>query len=722
MTIIPFRQKAAGKGNNGENPVGASPPRGAPAVGIDLGTTNSVVSVYAPGQEHPRSLEFDGAPLVPSMIHVSSEAGFSGSSPSDAGASKPRVVVGRAARDRLADAASEVVRSTKRDMGRPGRAFTSNGSTFSAEDAAREVLTHLASHPELAEVRAAQGGLWSVITVPAHFDDAARQATIASARQAGLEVLRIINEPTAAALAYSMLPDVRHADAELLAVFDLGGGTFDVSVVEREGLVFNVLSSEGDVQLGGDDFDAELARHLLARVEPVLTARRAGEDSELFRNLLVHAERAKKALQESGEHHVLAEDLDGHGASVDIVITRDVFEGLVAPLVQRTLELTERAIHAARKRPQHISRILLVGGSTRVALVQRMLQGYFPSCLVDARLEPDLAVSWGAAVQAAIILGIEPDTILVDVCSHTLGIGVAEDSRAVNENFKEVCRRFGLPHPIEDARLAQLLGSRVNEFNAALQGLLRVAPIIHRNSPLPSRKSEFFSTLYHNQAAVQVVVVQGDEDTVSSNRLIGSFLFDLQQPCPAGTRCEIQLTYDVNGMVHVLAKQLGTDNAAEAEFDSRTGEVKGWVSLEEPLQSPTAASSQDDSSATPNAGGVESVDPHGQGNVATLTGSPREDGGRVIALAFGARRSSDPASEGANTSQDDDRDILNGLLLRVRRTLAALDGDDVRRAQLAGLAQHYAELLRSARSGEDVDADLEVAETRILDLLEAFDA
>ncbi|MCA2960796.1 MAG: Hsp70 family protein [Silvanigrellales bacterium] len=709
MAVIPFQQRSSKKGNTHSSLVQKKPPRGVPALGIDLGTTNSVASLYVPGHEHPRSLEFEGAPLVPSMLYVDDQANTPSSS--EAASNAPTSpVVGRRARERLAMDASDVVRSTKRDMGRPGRLFSSGERSFSAEEAACEVLKYLSQHPELEEVREKYGGLWTVVTVPAHFDDAARQATIASAAQAGLEVLRIINEPTAAALAYSMLPDVRHHDSELLAVFDLGGGTFDVSIVERDGLVFNVLSSEGDVELGGDDFDLALARHLLENVEPVLSARRATEDSDLFRNLLVLAESAKKALQEEGEFRVTSADLDGRGARIDTVLTRDVFESLIAPLVRRTLELTERAVLAARKRPPQISRILLVGGSTRVTAVHRMLQAHFPACLVDARLEPDLAVSWGAAVQAAIILGIEPDTILVDVCSHTLGIGVAEDSRAVGENFKETCKKFGILQPVDDAKLAALLGPRLADFNAQLQGLLRVAPIIHRNSPLPSRKSEFFSTLYHNQAAVQVVVVQGDEGKVSENRLIGSFLFELQQPCPAGTRCEIQLTYDVNGMVHVLAKQLGTENIAEAEFDSRTGEVKGWLSLDDTdTDTDTVVDAEIETEA-----------------VAHLSLAP------VLSAPFGGGSSRQSSrTEEVHGSESSDTDILNGLLLRLRRHLAKVlpgqpSSPDATQANLPAavamlveLERRYTALLRNAARGDENDALLEETESAILDGLES---
>lgn len=573
MTVVPFRPRSHGTRQSQSlsaqsKQSAVRPPAGVRAVGIDLGTTNSVVSLFTEHREQPVTLSYaDDAFLVPSVVHWN--------------ATTQTESVGRPAFDASRGNIAELIRSTKRWMGAPRQDFESNGKIYSPEQTASAVLRYLASHEQLQTEIQAQGGLWAVVTVPAHFDDAARSATIAAAESANINVLRIVNEPTAAALAYSMLPDVRHVDKENLVVYDLGGGTFDVSVVERDGLVFNVLASEGDVQLGGDDLDHALAEHLLTHVTPPLAARRIKPGTAGFKTLLKLAEDAKKKFQTDGQVRVESAALDDSGAAIDVVVTRDVFESLAHPFIQKTLMLTERAIHAARKKAKNISRILLVGGSTRVTIVRKMLEQYFPHCQVDARLEPDLAVSWGAAVQAAIILGLEPSTILVDVCSHSLGVGVAEDSRSIDDNFKKVAKSFGILSPVSEEQLHVILGDRVDDFHKELRGLLRVAPIIHRNSALPSKRSEFFNTLYDNQAAVQVIVVQGEGETVAENRLIGTFMFPLKQPCPAASQCEIQLTYDQNGMVHVLAKQLKTDNQAEAVFDSRTGEVIGWVNIAE---------------------------------------------------------------------------------------------------------------------------------------------
>jgi molecular chaperone DnaK len=661
MTVVPFRprhQATRQSQSLSASPTSSSlrPPAGVQAVGIDLGTTNSVVSVFTQHLEQPTTLRYaDDSFLVPSVVHWNPITG--------------KETVGRAA---LADAAghvAELIRSSKRSMGVAGQSFLSNEKSYAPEQVAAAVLSHLAGHENLKKEAEEHNGLWAVVTVPAHFDDAARLATIAAAEAANINVLRIVNEPTAAALAYSMLPDVRHIEKETLVVYDLGGGTFDVSVVERDGLVFNVLASEGDVKLGGDDFDTVLAEHLLSRVTPQLAARRIRPGTAAFKRLLVLAEDAKKSFQTEGEVHVHCDALDETGASIDCIISRDFFESLVAPLVQKTLSLTERAIHAARKKAKNISRILLVGGSTRVTFVRKMLEQYFSQCLVDARLEPDLAVSWGAAVQAAIILGIEPNTILVDVCSHSLGVGVAEDSRSIDENFKKIARKYGLLGSASEEQLHLLLGDRLSDFQSDLRGLLRAAPIIHRNSALPAKRSEFFSTLYADQPAVQVIVVQGEGETVAENRLIGTFMFPLKQPCPAGSQCEIQLTYDQNGMVHVLAKQLKTDNQAEAVFDSRTGEVTGWVSVSDESES--------------------------------LASHPLE----ITSTTSEHTRSHDAPQTAANSNQQ------NAILVRARRQLMRLGTDSPKKDALMELISRYETLLQKTLSGEDCDEEMEQVES-----------
>jgi molecular chaperone DnaK len=662
MTVIQFRKRPSLAQVEAANASSAfaPPPPGVRAVGIDLGTTNSVVSVYTPGQPEPETLLYNDLPLVPSLFYFDERVG--------------REVVGAEAAHVLGEQPAIIVRGTKRSMGSVAQSFFSNEQAYSPEDAATHILKHLASHPILEQEKSVHGGIWAVITVPAHFDDAARQATVQAAARAGIYVLRIVNEPTAAALAYSMLPDVRHSENEIVGVFDFGGGTFDVSIVERQGLVFNVLASEGDIYLGGDDIDIALANALLKKVEPITTSRRTRPEHPLFKKLVTIAEGAKIALEGKGNHTIAENNLDAMGASLSTTVTRDELDAVATPYVSRTLELTERAMHAARRRAHQVSRILLVGGSTRLSLVRKMLEDYFPHSNVDARLEPDLAVSWGAAVQAAIILGIEPDTILVDVCSHSLGIGVADDTKTINENFKRIARKFGVLHPTSEEAIQQVLGDRIHDFNRELQNTLRVAPIIHRNSPLPARRSEFFSTLYSNQMAVHLVVVQGEGQTVGENRLIGSFLFELQQPCPKGSRCEIQLTYDVNGMVHVWAKQLETTNEAEAKFDSRTGEVIGWRKL-----------------------GENSLHDELEGviNPAHFSGLDNADDGVPV----------EPT-------------VLNTIIARARRFLAQSLANAPHRDVVASLLESYEKLLAEAKLGATNDVEIEFVETRLVETLD----
>jgi molecular chaperone DnaK len=290
-------------------------------------------------------------------------------------------------------------------------------------------------------------------------------------------------------------------------------------------------------------------------------------------------------------------------------------------------------------------------------------------------------VSWGASIQSAIILGLEPNTILVDVCSHSLGVGVAEDSRSIDENFKRVARKFGVLKPISEEQLEIVLGERIEEFHHELRGLLRVAPIIHRNSALPSKRSEFFNTLFENQMAVQVIVVQGEGEIVADNRLIGTFLFALQQPCPAGTKCEIQLTYDQNGLVHVLAKQLGTENVAEAIFDSRTGQVSGWVSL--------LNKSNESMSAAPD--------------------DETED-----SLIDAYDNDAEVAAVSANSMEIEQPPLQpNPVLIQARRRLMRLSNESSRHSELSALIRDYEALLLRSFNGEDTDDALDDLESQL---------
>lgn len=679
-------------------------PAGISAIGIDLGTTNTVVSVFRPGEDAPQVLIYEGEHVIPSVVRWDADL--------------EKELVGRAAFSADRGEKLEVVRSTKRKMGSAQAAFRSAGKDYTAEEAATAILKYVAAHPILKEEREKSGGLWGVITVPAHFDDAARQATLEAAKNAEIEVLRIVNEPTAAALAYSLLEKKVSNDAvtngglqEELVVFDFGGGTFDVSVVHRDDLIFKVLASEGDMELGGDDLDTCLADILLKAVQPEFVARRSGKESPLYRTLLQMAAEVKHQLDEIG---VVDVDSELPGATVSAAISREDFESAISPLIERTLVLTEKAIHRARLRSRDVSRILLVGGSTRLPLVRKLLESYFEDCTVDCRLEPDLAVSWGAALQAAIIMGIAPETVLVDVCNHSLGIGVVEDPEAIGRHYREVQKKFGLSGDLDDEELKSKLGKRLSQFNTELQKLLRVAPVIRRNSALPARKSEFFSTLYEDQPAVHVIVAQGEGQTVGENRFIGSFMFELKQPCRKGTKCEIQLTYDVNGMVNIFARQLGTDNRAQARFDSRTGTVSGWDILdgeddeadESLLDSEVLEKGREPERSVESTGSDLEENPARMGNVRSLKfgkGSETLDGASQTITHIGAGSP-----------------VLNAVLARGRRLMKQMPAEE-RASELEALLKDYQQLLAEAQCGHDNDEQVEAVEERLLELMETLE-
>ena len=684
MNILEFKKKSQTSSKiQGSNLV-SEIPSGVSAIGIDLGTTNSVVSIYVNGQEHPTTLAYEGSYLIPSIIYYDEE--------------KSETIVGLNAKRFLDNEAAEVIRSTKRSMGKKNSSFSSHGKVFRAEDVAILVLKYIVNHPTLQKEKEQFGGIWAVITVPAHFDDAARTATIEAAESAGIHVLRIINEPTAAALAYSMIHENEKHSIENLAVFDFGGGTFDVSVVEKNELTFNVLSSEGDVNLGGDDVDEVVAEYFLTKVHPPFVSRRTKKDSELYRKISLHAQEAKKLLQTEASVHICNDDLDGKGSSLDVTLDRTDFEQMIQPILEKTIYLTESAIQSAKKSPKNISRILLVGGSTRLQLARIMLSDYFP-CQVDARLEPDIAVSWGASLQAAIILGIQVETILVDVCTHSLGIGVVESSESAQENVRLTAKKYGLSYPLSEDELHKKLGNKIDEFNLEIQSLLRVAPILYRNSALPARKSEFFNTVYHNQQAVHVVVVQGEGELVGENRLIGTFVFKLQLPCPKGTRCEIQLTYDVNGMVQVFARQQGTSNEGMAHFDSRTGKVEGWSNAKESEQ-PVPSESKEVQTQT-----VEKIEASKESN-------------KVISIQFGGRSNSEKQEELSNNRSLDEISGLNAILVRAKRVLLKLNEDSEEFKVIYHHAKEYGTLLESAKDNSVEDEVIELLEEKLLSHLE----
>ncbi|MGE0376891.1 MAG: Hsp70 family protein, partial [Planctomycetaceae bacterium] len=368
----------------------------------------------------------------------------------------------------------------------------------------------------------------AVITVPAFFDENQRQATREAGELAGLKVERIINEPTAATLVY-------HAgshDRKQILVYDFGGGTFDVSVVRMEAGVIEVLSSRGDTHLGGDDLDQLLLDEAAGRFqdEHQIDLR---EDASTRYRLLRACEEAKIHLSREESAQIIEEfiaDKGGQPLNLAMTVSRDEFEELISPLVDRTIASVDEALRDARLTIHQIDDLVLVGGSTRIPLVQRRLREEFlrePSRAVD----PDLAVALGAAVQAAMIDGLSVGPVLVDVTGHTLGI--------------EACVGISFAGP-------QLVFS----------------PIIHRNSPLPARYEQAYSTMHDEQEQAEIHVLQGEHADVHRNRSIGRFMLDLEQG--GGDRSKIVVRFDLtlDGTLDVTATQPATGVSKALRIDN----------------------------------------------------------------------------------------------------------------------------------------------------------
>jgi molecular chaperone DnaK len=469
-------------------------------VGIDLGTTNSLVAYVKDGAPLViRDKNGDG--LVPSVVSASEDG---------------TVYVGREAQRRLLTDASRTVYSVKRFMGKgvedvrdeasllPFRVGGDAGGVVKIGLGSREftppeisafILRELKHRAE--EFFAAQGDIdnevdRAVITVPAYFNDAQRTATRDAGRIAGLDVMRIINEPTAASLAYGL--DKRHSG--LIAVYDLGGGTFDISILRVEDGVFQVLSTGGDTHLGGDDIDLLLMHKVLAEVGWSQTA----EKVQAIRQAVIQA---KWDLSEREETQ-----LNGRR------FTRADFETLIRPIVDRTLEPCRQALTDAGLSAAQIDEVVLVGGSTRIPLV-RTLVGELFGRTPHSELNPDEVVALGAAVQADILATGNREMLLLDVTPLSLGI--------------------------------ETMGGVMSK-------------IIMRNSTIPASGSEMFTTAVDNQTAVDIHVLQGERELIADNRSLARFRLRGIPPMPAGMpRVQVQFQIDANGILSVTARELRTD-------------------------------------------------------------------------------------------------------------------------------------------------------------------
>ena len=476
-------------------------------VGIDLGTTFSAVSLVRDGG--PAILPKGVERIIPSIVGFTPEG---------------ELLVGTPARNQALLHPELTVRSIKRKMGTE-ETVSLNGRDWSPTELSALVLKEM---KRIAEAALGEPVDRAVITVPAFFTDAARTATQEAGELAGFQVERIINEPTAAALAYGL---DRVEDSQLVAVYDLGGGTFDVSIIELHQGVIEVRASHGDTQLGGDDFDALLAQWLLGRF---LKAHGAGanpsDDPRAMARLGRLAENTKIAL--SGQPFVQAREeylleRGGKPLHLDVEVSRQDFEGLIMPLLERSLDCFDQALADAQLKASDLDRILLVGGSTRIPLVWDLLAqhtGLEPM----AELNPDEAVALGAGVQAAIIDGEPIEAVLVDLTPHSVGIEVAE-------------WHFGDFVPDCYERL------------------------IHRNTALPTSRAKAFTALHPDQTEIQLKIYQGEEATASENQLLGEFSFKGLKPEKAGLPPVITVAFDMdlNGILQVSATDRGSRKVAQ---------------------------------------------------------------------------------------------------------------------------------------------------------------